>query len=180
MIEEWRELKDYPNYFISNLGRVKSVRFIAKYQTYTEYFLKPIKARYGYLYIGISRRTENKPIKWLKIHRLVAQYFLSNYAEDLQVNHIDENKTNNCATNLEMCNNKYNCTYGSRKTVNAKPILQYSLEGIFIREWISSREIERVLGFPHSSINACCKGKIKSHGKEINIKQAYGYVWQYK
>ena len=79
-----------------------------------------------------------------------------------------------------MCNNKYNCTYGSRKTVNAKPILQYSLEGIFIKEWISSREIERVLGFPHSSINACCKGKIKSHGKEINIKQAYGYVWQYK
>ena len=134
MIEEWRELKDYPNYFISNLGRVKSVRFIAKYQTYTEYFLKPIKDRYGYLYIAISRRTENKPMKWLKIHRLVAQYFLSNYAEDLQVNHIDEDKTNNCATNLEMCNNKYNCTYGSRKTVNAKPILQYSLEGIFIKE----------------------------------------------
>ena len=54
------------------------------------------------------------------------------------------------------------------------------VNGTFIKEWIFSREIERILGFPHSSINACCKGKIKSHGKEINIKQAYGYVWKYK
>ena len=54
------------------------------------------------------------------------------------------------------------------------------VNGTFIKKQISSREIERILGFPHSSINACCKGKIKSHGKEINIKQAYGYVWQYK
>lgn len=51
MVEEWKELKDYPNYFVSNLGRVKSIRFIAKYKTYTEHFLKPIKDRYGYLYI---------------------------------------------------------------------------------------------------------------------------------
>ena len=40
--------------------------------------------------------------------------------------------------------------------------------------------MERVLGFSHSSITAYCKGKIKSNGKEINIKQAYGFVWKYK
>ena len=36
--------------------------------------------------------------------------------EQLQVNHKDENPSNNCVSNLEWCNNKYNCNYGTRKT----------------------------------------------------------------
>lgn len=114
------------------------------------------------------------------MHRLVAQAFLSNYSPILQVNHINEIKTDNSVSNLEMCTNKYNCNYGSRKTALAKPVEQYSLTGKFIKLWESSREIERQLGFAHACINACCKGKIKSKGKYVSISQAYNYIWKYK
>lgn len=46
-----------------------------------------------------------------------------------------------------------------------------------IEEWISSREIERVLGFAHSAIINCCKGV---NYKNISIKQAYGFKWKFK
>ena len=49
-----------------------------------------------------------------------------------------------------------------------KPILQYTKEGEFIKEWIGTREAERVLGIAHSSITRCCQGKRKSAG---------GFVW---
>lgn len=53
----------------------------------------------------------------------------------------------------------------------SNPIIQYDLEGNFIREWASSREIERELNFAHTNINNCCKGKYKTF---------YGYKWEYK
>ena len=76
-----------------------------------------------------------------------------------------------------MCTNKYNCNYGSRHTKLAFPIIQLDLKNNFIKEWISSREIERVLGFAHSAIINCCKG---FDNKNINIKQAYGFKWKFK
>ena len=52
-----------------------------------------------------------------------------------------------------------------------KPILQYTKEGQFIKEWIGTREAERVLGINQSNITQCCKGTRKSAG---------GFVWKYK
>ena len=53
----------------------------------------------------------------------------------------------------------------------SKPVIQYDLDGNFIKEWSSMHEIERELGFDHANISACCKGKRKS---------AYGFIWKYK
>ena len=52
----------------------------------------------------------------------------------------------------------------------SKTVLQLSLSGELIKEWISVREIERQLGFDHSTICKCCNGKQKS---------AYGFKWCY-
>ena len=101
---------------------------------------------------------EKKKQSFCKVHRLVAKAFLPDYSEDLQVNHINEDKTDNSLSNLEMCNNLYNCTYGSRKTKLAKKVLQFSLDGVLIKEWNSTREIERTLSFPNSAISGCCRG----------------------
>lgn len=54
---------------------------------------------------------------------------------------------------------------------NKKPILQYNLSLEYIKEWESSAEIERVLGFKRSSICQCVKGKIKT---------SCGFIWKYK
>lgn len=55
--------------------------------------------------------------KIASLHRLVAEAFIPNPCNYPVINHIDENKGNNRADNLEWCSAKYNCNYGSR---NAK------------------------------------------------------------
>ena len=66
---------------------------------------------------------------------------------------------------------------GGKKTgaINGKkraiPILQFTKEGMFIKEWQSASEAERQLGISHSSIDACLKGILKHAG---------GFVWKYK
>lgn len=52
-----------------------------------------------------------------------------------------------------------------------KPIIQYTKDGEFIKEWIGALEVERVLGIDQGHISKCCKGKLKSSG---------GFVWRYK
>lgn len=58
-----------------------------------------------------------------------------------------------------------------QKKINADPILQFDLQGNFIKEWNSSIEIERELGYCSSNVRSCCRGKLKT---------AYGYIWKRK
>lgn len=53
----------------------------------------------------------------------------------------------------------------------SKPILQYTIDGEFIKEWVSMSEIQRQLGFNISLLCRCCKGERKT---------AYKYIWKYK
>lgn len=168
MVEEWKNIKGFNGYQVSNKGRVRS------FKRNSLYYLTLHKDKNGYC---IAALFKEKKTFYKKVHRLVAEAFLDNYSEDLQVNHKDENKENNDVSNLEMCTNKYNCNYGSRHTKLAFPIIQLDLNNNFIKEWISSREIERVLGFAHSAIINCCKG---FNYKNISIKQAYGFKWKFK
>lgn len=71
-----------------------------------------------------------------------------------------------------MFNHKFTEEEIARKRLtNVKPILQYSKDGEFIREWISAREVGRILGVYSKSISKCCLGQRKT---------ALGYVWKYK
>ena len=109
------------------------------------------------------------------IHRLVAKTFIHNPDNLTEVNHKDEDKDNNSVQNLEWCDRKYNINYGNRNQMVSiklsKPILQYTKSGEFVREWKSTHDVERNLGYFHNYISYCCNGKNKS---------AYGYVWKYK
>lgn len=59
---------------------------------------------------------DKKP-KWRMVHRLVAETFIPNPLNLPQVNHIDENKRNNCIENLEWCTQQYNIEYSKGKSV---------------------------------------------------------------
>ena len=160
-IEEFRDIPGYEGmYEVSNLGRVKNVE--------TGRILKPGKDRYGYLQLVLSK---NGIMKTIKVHRLVAQAFLPNPNNYPQVNHRDEDKTNNTIDNLEWCDAKYNINYGTRTERVCKPVLQYDLLGNFIREWPSIRKVEEKLGINNGNISMCCIGNRKSAG---------GYIWRFK
>lgn len=94
--EIWKPLVGYDyNYEISNLGRVKLVRTISKGS----------KDRAGYLRVMLIKN--GKEIT-KKVHRLVCEAFLDTYSEELVVNHIDFNKSNNIVSNLECVTNYEN------------------------------------------------------------------------
>lgn len=171
MNEIWKIITNYKNYAVSNFGNVKNIK--------TQKILKQTTDAYGYLTVGLYNNGKQK-IK--KVHRLVAMMFLHDYSEALQVNHMDDNKKNNNISNLEMCTNKYNCNYGSRKNALSKPVLQYSLDGKLIKEWPSIRELERQTGYKTLSISSCCKGFLKDwkSGIVYPVHKAYGFIWKYK
>lgn len=165
--EIWKDIEGYEGlYKVSNLGRIK--RF---FKNGNEHILKPVLNKFGYLCVGLYK---NGIQKWFKVHRLVAMAFLQNPDNLPQVNHLDEDKTNNCVSNLEWCTEKYNTNYGTRnqkvQQKLSKQIDQYSLDGKFLKIWPSTKQIQRDLGISNGNICECCQGKRKSAG---------GFIWRY-
>jgi len=162
--EIWKPIAGYENlYYISNLGRVKS---LLGYGGVKERILKPAMGR-DYLHVSLN---DNGRKKTLKIHRLVAQTFIPNPENLPQVNHLNENKTDNRACNLEWCSAKYNSNYGTaiQRTIEkiSKPVICIELNTTFQ----NSLEAKKHLGVDNSSIIKCCRGKLKTCG---------GYHWKY-
>lgn len=177
-IEVWKDIKNFPNYQVSNYGKIKSKERITnvgikniKQIKRKEKILKPLKITKGYL--GIRLYNEKVKGKTFKIHRLVAETFIPNPNNYKQINHIDGNKENNKVSNLEWCSNKYNMEHsykiGLRKNV-VKEINQYNLNGNFIKKWCSIMEVQRKLKICNTNISNCCLGKRKSAG---------GYLWKF-
>lgn len=109
IVEEWRNVVGYEGlYQISNLGRIKSLR--DNHNNPREKIMKQIFDKDGYLKTILSK---NKKHKCFMIHRLVAIAFIPNPDNLPQINHKDENKTNNSVENLEWCDHKYNVNYGT-------------------------------------------------------------------
>lgn len=97
-MEVWKQIKGYEGlYEVSNLGRVKS---LCAGRWRTEMIRKPVKDKDGYLTISLKK---NGKYSNFKIHRLVALSFIPLVAGLDQINHKDEDKTNNCVENLEWC-----------------------------------------------------------------------------
>ena len=84
-------------YEVSNLGHIRRIG--------TTHNLQPLHVGSGYLDVILCN---NKKRKQIKIHRVVALAFVENPENKPCVNHLDENKHNNAATNLSWCTRKQN------------------------------------------------------------------------
>lgn len=174
-IEEWKPI---PNsiYLISNTGLVKdALTGILKIQYDNG-------TGYKFVTIKIGNKFVNR-----YIHRLVAQAFIPNANNYSEIDHIDTCRDNNNSTNLRWCNRSQNCNNiltnikmseaksGDRnpkvmlgrtgdKNPLSKKVLQFTLEGEFIKEWSGVREAARVLNINYGNLQQCCVGKRNSAG----------------
>ena len=112
IIEEWRPVVGYEGlYEVSNTGRVRSLdrytKYRCSYRLHKGKVLSPAIKDNGYLIVRLQKRM-------FYVHRLVAEAFIENPDNLPEVNHLDEDKTNNRVDNLEWCDHKYNMNYGTR------------------------------------------------------------------
>lgn len=113
--EEWRPVCGYEGlYEVSSLGRVRSVDRHIISADGREYDRKGVLMKLridkgGYVKVGLRHTTQQKQYS---VHRLVAQAFIPNPGNLPQINHKDENPTNNRVDNLEWCTAEYNINYG--------------------------------------------------------------------
>lgn len=124
MREIWKKIKDYPNYEISNLGKVRALKYYSNvHKKYYEriLILKQKTNKWGYNFVGLSNENGRKN---KSIHRLVAETFIPNINNCKEVNHKDGNKNNNKVQNLEWCNRKDNIIHAYKLGLK-KPIQEY-------------------------------------------------------
>lgn len=118
MEEIWRDIDNYNGiYQISNLGNIKSlarkvIQKNGKVIFLRDRTLKPVMTKNGYLQIILSK---NKKTERKYVHRLVAQAFIKNFNEKLEVNHKDFNRSNNNLNNLECITHAENYNYSFSK-----------------------------------------------------------------
>lgn len=136
---KWKIIENYPNYSVSDTGLIKR----------NNKLLKPWLGSRGYLYVSLSK---NGKVKKFSVHRLVANAFLSKNSNALEVNHLDENKKNNCVSNLEWTTHKKNLNYGTHNSRMArtkisqklgKPVIQFDKNGNYLKRWNSAQECGR-------------------------------------
>lgn len=186
-MEYYKPVNGYDGiYEVSTLGNVRSVTrkvgHIDHSITIKNRILKPYLGTNGYYVVTLSKKGKRHRFS---IHRLVATTFIQAYNDKPCVNHKDGNKLNNEVSNLEWStyseNNKHayasNLKVGywtgkfGKKHHNSKAVYQYSIQGIFIKEFDSIMDARRETGVNDTSISLCCRNRQKTSGN---------YIWKYK
>lgn len=179
LIEEFKEIEGFPNYEISNCGRVRTksrkIRYVhavtgrEHYRQSQERYLKLFQNACGYKFVSLRNAGKATPIT---VHRLVALNFIPNIDKLRVVNHKDGNKHNNCLSNLEWCTDEYNHRHATEtglkasgervgtSVLNSKCIL--AIRKLLKMGW-SQGEIANLFEVSRPAINLINTGKTWSH-----------------
>jgi len=177
-LSEYAKIRDYSQlYMINPKGEVISLKSLRK--------LKQTKNHYGYLVVNLSKKGK---VKQFKVHRLIAETFISNPLNKRTINHINGIKTDNRLENLEWStysenlkhkfrvlgyiNNRPNKDKFGKLHHNSKKVNQYDKNMNLIKTWGSLMDIQRELKINNSSISNVCLLK-------PNYRTAGGFIWRY-
>ena len=181
-LEVYAPINGYDNYLISNKGRIISLKTNCNKPLFKEKITHYDKD--GYKKVTLSKKHKYKVCS---VHRLVAQAFIPNPDNKPQVNHIDEDKTNNHVSNLEWVTCKENVNHGThnervskaqlgnknhmygKKSVRRRKVIRFKDGEVKIYSCIKDAEKD---GFNHSQIIYCCQNK-------YGYKTHKGYQWFY-
>lgn len=179
------QVKDFPNYYVTENGDVYSRNYGGTGRIKK---LKPRKKENGYLWVYMGRQHH------FYIHRLVAQAFIPNPENKLEVNHKNGIKTDNRVSNLEwttknenmqhayyVLKRKIGFVYGfGRQEIEKKgkdsrlsKVIQQIKDGKVIGEFYGIAEASRQTGISYSQISSVANNK-------KYYKTAGGYEWRHK
>ena len=164
--ERWHSIEGYDYYEISNFGRVRSYYNANHGRRTIPKILSNKIDRVGYSFIHLKNSNGRKP---LRIHRLVAEAFIPNPGNLPEVNHIDENKQNNCVSNLEWSTRLHNIRYSKVWKSVSRAINQYDLNHNFIKAWKSISEAARLYNVTPQCIFCAIRDN----------RPGIGYIWEY-
>ena len=179
--EEWKPIKGFEGlYEVSNMGRVLSLERMSTHGNMAggiSYIPVPRKLIYrnitqgGYYHIVLHKNSKRYEYS---LHRIVALHFCDGYKRGLVVNHKNEIKTDNRASNLEWCTEQYNHSYGTARErtakANWKGVAQYDSNGKLIATYNSGKEASEKTGFSRACISDWCRG---AHPCKA------GYIWKF-
>lgn len=159
--EELFPIKDYPNYLVSNYGKVINKN--------TKRVLKSCITNNGYQQVNLWKNNKGKNFL---IHQLVYTNITQDYElKNFVINHKDGNKLNNNINNLEKITyqeNNLHAEYQIKTHKCAKPIYQLDKNKVIIQEWASIHEAQR-------------KTNINNISRALKTSRtAGGYYWVYK
>lgn len=159
--EEWRVVKDYPGYEVSNMGRLRRNGST---------IFNGFKDLDGYIRVCLTNNVKSRKFK---MHRLVAEAFIPNPDNKSQVNHLGE-KDDNRVNMLEWATPSENSLHGSQKNSGNKKIKKVSIAKInkdtrkIIKIYNRIIDIEND-GFTYDKVSMCVKGQNHTY---------LGYIWE--
>lgn len=168
MCEEWSEVYSYDILFeVSTRGRVRTKHHGKKGYQKDYVYMQPTDNGKGYMRLNLKQSGKQKTVY---VHELVALAFIPNPNGYVEVNHKDENKSNNNVENLEWCEHIYNCNYGTSKErigrKNSVGVLCVETNQVFN----SVIDASETMGVGATAISNCLNGRSKS---------SCGYTWRY-
>ena len=184
-IEIWKDVPGFEGiYEISSHGRLKSYKRNPK-----GYILSNINKKGGYLSVVIEFQGK---VKYTRIHNLMALVFWGiKTTRTLHVHHLDENKQNNFLSNFEILNSqehavisvqnnpdRMNGCNNYNKYIKTYPIIQYDLNGNYIKEFRNGKEASDATGVCQRNILQVAHKTEYKPG--LTRKQAGGFIWKLK
>lgn len=148
MEEQWAAIEGYPNYAVSNLGRVANI-------TRGE-MLRPRPNEEGYLRVSLSNLGQ---VKDFYVHRLVAAAFMINYDPRYQIKPVNGNLEDCRVDNLYVHRQARFNMAPRRIRVNSQKV-QIVETGMVFR---TARDCADYIGGDYGSVYACLRGERRSH-----------------